>query len=246
MSEKELIFTKILEEVKQKAKEQGNCILEEQIKDAFKEIELDKGQFNLIEDYLKQNKIGVGEAVNLDDYLTADEIEYLDYYLEEMKQLEKLSEGEREAVTLSAMAGDIQAQAKLVEIYLHEVVDIAKLYSGQGVYLEDLIGEGNLALAAGVSMLGCLEHAQEAEGMLAKMIMDGMENFIADSLKENQTDKKVMDRVNDVMDNAKALSELLQRKVTIDELKEEYKLSKAVILDAIRMSGNNIEYIEKE
>ncbi len=240
------MFAQILEEVKELAREQGNCIQEEQIRSAFAQIELDKEQFHLILDYLKKNKIGIGEPVNPDDYLTQDERNYLEDYLEELKALEIMSEGEREAITLSAMAGEMQAQFKLIEIYLHEVVEIAKLYSGQGVYLEDLIGEGNLALTAGVSMLGCLEHPQEAQGMLGKMIMDAMESYITDNLEEEQTDKVVMNRVNDVADKAKELSDLLHRKVTVDELKQDSKLSEAVILDAIRISGNNIEYIEKE
>lgn len=240
------MFAQILEEVKELAREQGNCIQEEQIRSAFAQIELDKEQFHLILDYLKKNKIGIGEPVNPDDYLTQDERNYLEDYLEELKALEIMSEGEREAITLSAMAGEMQAQFKLIEIYLHEVVEIAKLYSGQGVYLEDLIGEGNLALTAGVNMLGCLEHPQEAQGMLGKMIMDAMESYITDNLEEEQTDKVVMNRVNDVADKAKELSDLLHRKVTVDELKQDSKLSEAVILDAIRISGNNIEYIEKE
>lgn len=240
------MFAQILEEVKELAREQGNCVQEEQIKSAFTEIELEKEQFHLVLDYLKTNKIGIGEPVNLDDYLTNEERNYLEDYLEELKSLENMSEGEREAVTLSAMAGEMQAQFKLVEIYLHEVVEIAKLYSGQGVYLEDLIGEGNLALTAGVTMLGCLEHAQEVEGMLGKMIMDAMESYITGNLEEEQADKFVMNHVNDVADKARELSELLHRKVTVDELKEDSKLSESVILDAIRISGNNIEYIEKE
>ena len=36
----EIAFAQILEEVKKLAKEQGNCISEEQVKEAFKEISL--------------------------------------------------------------------------------------------------------------------------------------------------------------------------------------------------------------
>ena len=35
----------------------------------------------------------------------------------------------------------------LIEIHLADVAEIAKLYAGQGVLLEDLVGEGNLALS---------------------------------------------------------------------------------------------------
>lgn len=242
----ELLFAKKLEEVKQLAKEQGNCIAKEQIAEAFAEMQLAGEQLALVEDYLVKHKIGIGEPVNPDDYLTEEEINYLDTYLEELSRMETVSEGEKEAISLSAMAGEAQAQARLAELYLPQVVEIAKLYSGQGVYLEDLIGEGNVAVAMGVTMLGCLEHASEVEGMLGKMIMDAMEDYIAENLDEVQKDKKVVERVNTVSDQAKQLAEDLQRKVTVEELAAETKLSKEAILEAIRMSGNNIEYIEKE
>lgn len=242
--EKEILFAKTLEAVKQMAREQGNCVTKEQIEEAFAEMDLAEEQLELIVDYLQKHKIGIGEPMNPDDYLTEEEINYIDTYLEELQLLEEVSEGEREAITLSAMAGDIQAQKRLIEIYLPQVVEIAKLYSGQGVFMEDLIGEGNVAVAAGVSMLGCLEHAREAQGMLGKMIMDAMEDYISENMEESKADQKVLERVNKVADQAQELAEELQRKVTIEELAEETKLSKEAILEAIRISGGNIEYIE--
>lgn len=241
---REVLFAQTLESVKQLAKEQGNCISKEQIAEAFAEMELEKEQLALVEEYLIKHKIGIGEPINPDDYLTEEEINYLDTYLEELNRMETVSSGEKEAISLSAMAGDKQAQARLAEIYLPQVVEIAKLYAGQGVYLEDLIGEGNVAVAMGVTMLGCLEHASEVEGMLGKMIMDAMEDYIADNMDESQKDKKVADKVNEVADRAKELAEDLNRKITVEELAAETKLSEEEILEAIRMSGNNIEYIE--
>lgn len=243
---KELLFAQTLEKVKTQAKEQGGCISKEQISEAFAGMGLSGEQLALVEDYLIKHKIGIGEPVNADDYLTEEEINYLDAYLEELKQIESVSEGEKEAITLSAMAGDSEAQSRLAELYLPQVVEIAKLYTGQGVYLEDLIGEGNVAVAMGVAMLGALEHACEAEGMLGRMIMDAMEDFISVNLDEAQKDKRVVDKVNEVLELAKALAEELQRKVTVGELAAETKLSEDAIREALRMSGNNIEYIEAE
>lgn len=243
--DKEILFAQTLEKVKQSAKEQGNCISEEQLRAAFKELELKEEQFGLIVEYLEKHKIGIGEPVALEDYLTEEEVSYLDNYLEELKLLETVSEGEKEAITLSAMAGDVQAQARLIEIYLPQVVEIAKLYSGQGVYLEDLIGEGNVAVAAGVTMLGCLEHVREAQGMLGRLVMDAMENYITDNLEDDRAKKAVADKVNRVAELSRELAESLQKKVSVEELAEETELSKETILEAVRMSGGNIEYIEK-
>lgn len=240
----EVLFAKTLEEVKKQAKEQQNCISGQQVRDAFEELGLSEEQFELVFDYLKKYKIGIDEPVNLDEYLSDDEIDYLEEYKKELAALEEISEGAEEAIILSAMAGETDAQKQLIPIFLPRVVEVSKLYSGQGVFLEDLIGEGNVALSMGVTMLGCLEHAREAEGMLMKMIMDAMEACISENMQETDKDKKVLDRVNRVADKARELAEELHRKVTVDELSEETGMSKKAIQDALRMSGYAIEDLE--
>ena len=241
---RELLFAKTLEKVRKQAREQGNCIEEQQVRDAFAELALSQEQLEMVFDYLKKHKIGIGESIEPEEYLTEEEIDYLEEYKKEMQLLEKLSDGEKEAVTLSAMAGEVDAQRRLIQAYLPQVVEISKLYSGQGVFLEDLIGEGNVALAMGVTMLGCLEHAKEAEGMLIKMVMDAMEECIADNLQEAEKDKKVLDRVNKDAEKARELAEELHRKVTVEELAQETGISQKAIEDAMRMSGFAIEDLE--
>lgn len=241
--DKEIWFAKTLEQVRQQARAQGSSISEEQVREAFRELELSDTQLQMVFDYLKKQKIGIGEPVDADEYLTAAERSYLQDYLDEIAALPVYSPGEIEGYTIAAMAGEADAQAKLVEIYLKDVTDIAKLYTGQGVLLEDLIGEGNLALTFGVGMLGSLEQPQEAQGMLAKMIMDAMEEHIQETAANEKTDRKVEERVNRVAEKAKELSEELHRKVTPEELAAETGLSVKSIRDAMRMSGFKIEDI---
>lgn len=244
--DREVLFGKTLEQVKRTAREQGGYISKEQVEGAFAALGLSVEQMEMVYGYLHQNKIGIGEPVDVDEYLADEEKDYLDTYLEELKALPEVSPGEREAVTLSAMAGDADAQSKLTEIYLPEVAQIAKLYAGQGVYLEDLIGEGNVALAMGVTMLGALEHASEAEGMLGRIIMDAMEEYITENAEEAKKDKKIAEKVNKVADAARELAEELHRKVTVEEVMEESGISRKMIEDAIRMSGSGIEDLESE
>ncbi len=238
---KEILFAKTLEQVRKKAKEQGNCIAKEQVEEMFAPLALGEEQMNMVYDYLHQRKIGVGEPVDLDAYLEPEERDYLDAYLEALQELPEVSDGEREAITLSAMAGDGDARNRLIQLYLPEVAEIAKLYAGQGVYLEDLIGEGNVAVTAGVTMLGALEHASEAQGMLGKMIMDAMEDYIAQNAEEVKKDQKILDKVNKVAKAADELYEELHRKVTVEEVMQESGLSRRAIEDAIRMSGDKID-----
>lgn len=241
---KEVLFAQTLEKVRKQAKEQGNCISEEQVKEAFAALDLDNSQLQLVFDYLVKHKVGIGAPVDIDDYLTDGEKDYLQNYLDEIAGLPTYTEGELQAFTISAMAGESAACARLIEVYLRDVVDIAKLYAGQGVLLEDLIGEGNVALSLGTGMLGSLEKPEEAQGMLAKMIMDAMEDYIQENADNEKTDRKIADKVNLVSDKARELAQELHRKVTPEELVQETGLSMKAVQDAMRMSGYKIEDIE--
>ena len=165
-------------------------------------------------------------------------------YLEELKELPLVSDGEKRAVMMSALAGDGDAQAKLVEIFLPQVVEISKLYAGQGVLVEDLIGEGNVAAATAVTMLECVEGIDEVEGFIGKMIMDAMEEFVSDASDNSQIGENVLGKVNDVNDKAKELYDSLLRKVTVKEVADELGITEEEVQEAVKFSADNIDYIE--
>ena len=88
----EVLFAKTLEQVRKQAKEQGNCIEREQVEQAFVSLSLSKEQLDLVFDYLEKHKIGIGEPVDPDEYLSEEEINYLEEYQKELALLEEVSE----------------------------------------------------------------------------------------------------------------------------------------------------------
>lgn len=244
--EREILFAQTLERVRRLAGEQGNCVSTEQVQEAFAELALSEEQLQLVYDYLIRHKVGIGQPVSPEDYLTEEERDYLQDYLDELAALPVHTPGQIEAYTISAMAGDVQAQQKLTEVYLKDVAEIAKLYAGQGALLEDLIGEGNVALAFGVGMLGSLERPEEAQGMLARMMMDAMEEYIAENAESKKADRKAAEHVNRVADSARSMAQELRRKVTVEELAQETGMSEKRIREAMRMSGFQIEDLTDE
>lgn len=241
---REVVFAQTLEQVRKLAREQRNCVSEEQVREAFADLSLDDNQLQMVFDYLVKHKVGIGQPVNVDDYLSEKERNYLQDYLDDLEALPERSPGEIEALTISAMAGETSARKSLVEVYLKDVTDVAKLYAGQGVLLEDLIGEGNVALALGTAMLGSLEKPSEAPGMLMKMVMDAMEDHIQQNSANEKADLKVAKKVNQIADMARELADELHRKVTPGELSQETGISLKSIQEAMRMSGYKIEDIE--
>ena len=244
LDNKEKEFAEILKYVTRTARENRNTITKEQVEMAFSELSLDESQLEMVYDYLRKHSIGVDEEAEISDNLTEEETNYLNDYLESLQGLNKLSEGEKEAVTMAAIAGDRQAQSRLIENYLPLVVDVARLYCEQGVYLEDLIGEGNVALTRGVTMLEAVGEPSEVEGFLYKLMLDAMEKIIEENLAEDTGMQKVLHLVQEVADKAKELSQDLRRKVTVEELMEETGWDEEKIRSAIKFSGDNIEDLD--
>ena len=234
-------FLQKITELREISKLQNHVISEEQAKDFIKENNLNKEQESFFYDYLKDNNIGIGETPQIE--LSSEDESYLDIYLEELKELPSYLESELLVISRDAMAGDEEAKVKLITAYLPQVVDIAKLYAGQGALLEDLIGEGNVALSQAVALTASLEKAEEVQGMLGREIMEAMELFIEDLVNSRKADEKIEKKVNKVADKARELSEELRRDVTVTELCEE-GLTLKEIGDALEFAGGKIEGIE--
>lgn len=241
---REVEFAQKLQELKDNARLQGGYLTKEQIEEAFDYMTAE--QLEMVYDYFEKQKVGIGEPIIAEESLSGEDKGYLDYYLQELGELQEIAEGEKRAITMSAMAGDKEAREQMILMYLPQVVEVAKLYTGQGVLLEDLIGEGNAAVVAGVSMIDCLEEPEEAEGMLGKRMMDAMEELVQENSTEGQLNEVIVARVNKIMEAAKDMAEELQREVTKEEVARELHMAIEEIEEAIRISGHGIEYITKK
>lgn len=237
-------FVQILEELRDTARLEGNMLTSEQISEAFDQWQLDDKKLALIHDYFRNNHIGIDEQRDVQEDLSGDDINFLEMYLGELRELPPVSGGEKRAVMMSALAGDSGAQAKLVEISLPQVVEISKLYAGQGVLVEDLIGEGNVAAAMAVTMLECVESIDEVEGFIGKRVMDALEELISEDSDNRQIDESVLGMVNEVNDKAKELYDNLLRKVTVKEVADELGITQEEVQEAVKFSADSIAYIK--
>lgn len=242
--EKQVLFLKRLKETAGKAAENGNKITEEELKEAFADLELDEKQMTQVRDFLKSKGVGIGEPLPLEEVISEEEMNHLKEYEEMIDSIEIPSDNVMDAIKLSAMAGEHDAQQRLTEYSLRKVVDIARLYAGQEVFMEDLIGAGNEALLIAVTQLAPLEKPDEVDGYLGRRIMDAMEDLIAMNLDEKAAEKAVEERVNLVADRARELAQELGRKVSVQEVAAEYEMDPEDVREAVRLSGNAIGDIQ--
>lgn len=198
MNEQEML-KKCLDEAVRIARLNKNILAKEQLAGLFEELGLSEDKLALVEEFLATKKIKVlksfeiaeleeAEASAIDDDLDldSDDKTAIDFYYEELKELPYLTDREKEKILKAAIEGDLDAQSKLVNIYLPQVVEIAKLYAGQGVLVEDLIGEGNIALVMGSQLLNCVESIDEVDGFMGKTIMDAMDAMVNDEQEDEK------------------------------------------------------------
>lgn len=234
----------LLQKTLKEARENGGRISRDEISEIFSGLSLDRSQLEQVEGYLKAHKIVVGTQVGDVDALPEVERDFLTSYMEMLDNIPELSDSVLEALKISAMAGEHSAQKELSEQMLRDVVDIARLYAGQGVSIEELIGAGNEALVTGVRLLGHLDSPQDVDGEIGRRIMDSMEDLIAAMLDDNAMDRKMEDMVNLVADKAHELAEELGRKVTPMELAGEGDVTAEQIMEAVRLTGGKIEDLD--
>src|SRR5690349_5759586 len=91
------------------------------------------------------------EAVQESDLSSLAQSDSLRLYLREISRIPLLSATRESSLAERAESGDKNARNQLIEANLRLVVSIAKKYVGQGLALEDLVGEGNIGLIRAVS-----------------------------------------------------------------------------------------------
>lgn len=237
-------FYNKLQELKDIAMLSGGFVTRETIDSTFPG--LDDNQLGFLKEYLEKNHIGIDEPIDPDSFLTESEINLLDMYLESLEGVEIVSDSVKRVLMMEAIAGNKASKEKLMNQYLQTIVDTAKLYSGQGVNMMDLIGEGNVALAISMESLDSVETVDDVEPLIMRMIMNAMEEQVSTASDEEGAEEKTLKLVDDVYTKAKKMGEELLRKVTVAELSEETGLSKKKIKEAMDISKAILDYIEKE
>ena len=231
------------------AKEQGSQITIDEVKAYFSEDALTEEQMELVFDYLLAQKIIVKGYMKLQKEsetqveFTEEEKAYLKEYETDLKAIKDAKDGEVVELVAQVVRGDELAKGRLTEIYLKEVVQIAKKMYHPEVFLGDLIQEGNLGLVLGVEMITDVETAHE---VLTTQIKQSIQALLEEYTELSKRDKKMVEKVNQLDESIKALTEELGRKVSIDELAVYMGMDIEEIEDILKLMGEEPEPEEEE
>lgn len=237
-----------------KLAEENACqITVEEVECYFEEEQLSKEQMELVFDYLLSQKIAVkgyekaGGSVTsgeeTPEKFTEEEKQYLKEYMRDIAGIRDVSVGERESLYEKVLEGDALAKSRLTEIYLQEVVEIAKELHHPEIFLGDLVQEGNLGLILGVDRIDCAERAHET---IIREIRQSMQMLIEEQAELKSRDKKMVEKVNLLDESIQTLTEELGRKVTIEELAVYMGMSEEEVEDILRLAGEESEEESEE
>lgn len=252
---KEQRFIEKLSLIKEKALSQNSRISQEEVKQFFEEEILSEEQMLLVYDYLLSQRITVTGYMKSGEILSqkeeskpcnysSEEEEYLKEYREDLAALRAEKPGERQKLLTLAAAGDTDSKARLTELYLPVVLEIALQMRCPEVFLGDLVQEGNVSLMLALDFLkgeGVLEQPEaEVDIRLRKEIRQGIQVLIEEQTEQKRCDKKMEQQVNDLDAALHRLADEKGRAVTMEELAEYMEISEEGILDIMKLAGEDL------
>ena len=237
-------FLKKLNGLVAMAKGQGDQITIDEVKAYFADAALTEEQLELVFDYLLAQKVVVKgyikmtEAVEEKITYTEEEEAYLKEYLNDLEAFKEEKAGEKESLFAKLIGGDASAKNRLTELYLKEVVEIAKEMYHPELFLGDIIQEGNVGLILGLDMLADVATAHET---IVNQVKQCIQMLIEEHAEVKSRDNKMVENVTMLDESIKTLTEELGRKVTIDELAVYMGMTEEEIDDILRLMGEESE-----
>ncbi len=242
MDEKKLFISQ-MDKLLKKGRENGNFVTKEDVDEYFKDITLDDEKKQLIYNFLYDSRIGLDEPFDTDEILDEEDADFLQMYIDELEGIETLSDEEKFLLLEKFVSGEDSLKGRVIESYLKDVVETAKLYAGSGVCIEDLIGEGNVALSVIVESLDKALSSAEQDSFIMDSIMSAMEELLYEDNNEANKSNTWAENANEVLDKAKELAETLGRNVKIAELCEFGDFEEDFVKQVLEITGG-IEIIE--
>ena len=237
-------FLKKLNGLVAMAKGQGDQITIDEVRAYFADAALTEEQLELVFDYLLAQKVVVKGYIKMTEAAeervtyTEEEEAYLREYLNDLEAFQEEKAGEKESLFAKLIGGDASAKKRLTELYLKEVVEIAKEMYHPEIFLGDIIQEGNVGLILGLDMLADVATAHET---IVNQVKQCIQMLIEEHAEVKSRDNKMVEKVTMLDESIKALTEELGRKVTIDELAVYMGMTEEEIDDILRLMGEESE-----
>ncbi len=163
---------------------------------------------------------------------SSDDSRMLQMYLDELQEIEPISEKELEILVKRSHDGDLTARNRIVEGHLKYALSVLWEYLNRGVELTELISETNVALINAVDgyTQGDLKES------ITRAIREAALRLIEEDGQIHAQDEDLARRVNELSDLSVEMVQELGRRPTNAELAHRLNISEEVVESLIRMS----------
>ncbi len=194
----------------------------------LEEIRSEAESFRSAEDMVKALS---QEGVSVDDPVRM--------YLKEIGQIPLISQEEEMVLAGKILAGDEAAKNKLVESNLRLVVSIAKRYMGKGMFLLDLIQEGNLGLMKAVDKFDYTK-GYKFSTYATWWIRQAISRAIADQARTIRLPVHMVESMHRVARSQRKLLQELGREPSLEEIGRDAGLSAHKVAEIMKMAQDPV------
>ena len=173
------------------------------------------------------------ESDDLSDGLSTDDPVRM--YLKEIGKVGLLSGEEELEIAKRIAAGDEDAKREMIEANLRLVVSIAKRYVGRGMFLLDLVQEGNLGLLKAVEKFD-YEKGYKFSTYATWWIRQSITRAIADQGRTIRIPVHMVETMNRITRTSHEMAQELGRDPTSDEIAQRLGLSHSKVEELIKIA----------
>lgn len=246
-------FQEKLEQLMELAAKQEKNLNNEQILEIFGLNQLSPQQLQSLYEYLRIQGIriqgadlapmDIGKALDPQEekkpvILEAEDEQCLKEYEEMLRQFPSEKEGEREALLLQAVTDVAGVQERLAQLYLKEILQYARKLWRQGIYIGDLIQEGNMSL-----LLALAEEIPE-EGKadwMEERLLAGMESWVKEQTEQKYRDESMVEKVRKLEAAIRELSDDEEQKFSVEELAAYLDMDEEEIRAVLRLTSEGAD-----
>ncbi len=257
-------FQKKLGQIVAKAAARDKNLTHKDILETFGENQLNTQQLQSLYEYLRLQgiriegvdlqKVDLGEqvaAVNNAKEQAASEPEekelvpmemedeaYYKEYKEFVANLPATSKMDREKLLQKYAKGNLNLQEQLTQSYQAVILELARTVYQKGIFLADLIQEGNMSLL----MVNPWEIPQkDADLWMQELIVVGMREWIAMQNEQKLQDEYMVEKVKKLESAIRDLSDDDNQKFSVEELSAFLDMDEDEIRDILSLAGEGPE-----
>ena len=165
----------------------------------------------------------------------------VELYMEELRKVQPLTEEEKNTLPRRLREDDHDAKKRIGELHLEMVVPIAQEYEGRGLWILDLIQEGNCGLVKALETFDWNNDAAEFPAFAEKWIRRAIEEAFKCACIDRRIPVEQIEKINNIMQARKKLQEELNREPTAQEIAWELGISDAEVEKFVPNTGESVD-----